>query len=54
MPILSAAKCNHETDYLQYDMTIDDSMICAGYVEGGVDHCFVCHTGTHVCSFGRN
>lgn len=40
VPILSSQRCNKETDHGDYDTFIEDSQICAGYEDGGVDHCF--------------
>lgn len=45
VPILSAQRCNRVTEHNKYDTIIDDSQICAGYMDGGVDHCYVSYLG---------
>lgn len=41
VPILSAQRCNKESDHKDYDTVVEDTQICAGYLDGGVDHCYV-------------
>lgn len=40
VPLVSNALCNDAYTNLGYDNAIDDTMICAGYTEGGKDACY--------------
>ena len=40
VPLVSNALCNDAYNNLGYDNAIDETMICAGYTEGGKDSCY--------------